>query len=38
MEQERHFDERDYEADNMDYYAVIDDGEDEEEYDDPENN
>lgn len=38
MDQERYLDERDYEAEHMDYNCVIDDDEDEEEYDDPENN
>lgn len=37
MEQELFYDERDYEAANMDYYAVIDDDGDEEEYAHPEN-
>lgn len=38
MEQQLYYDERDYEAANMDYNCVIDDDEEEEEYDDPENN
>ena len=39
MEKERHFDERDFEAENMDHFAVVDDDyEDEMEVDDPENN
>lgn len=32
MEQELFYDERDYEAANMDYYAVIDDDEEQEVY------
>lgn len=32
MQQERYFDERDYEAEHMDYNAVIDDDEDQEVY------
>jgi len=39
MEQELFYDERDYEAANMDYYAVIDDDEEQEVYEyDHENN
>jgi hypothetical protein len=38
MDQERYLDERDYEAEHMDYNCVIDDDEDEEDYDEPENN
>jgi hypothetical protein len=38
MAQERFYDERDYEAEHMDYYAVIDDDEDEEVDEDDENN
>ena len=39
MEQELFYDERDYDAANMDYYAVIDDDEDQEVYEhDQENN
>ncbi len=39
MDQERYFDERDYEAEHMDYNAVIDDEEEQEVYEyDHENN
>lgn len=38
MERELQYDETDYEFEHMDHFAVIDDDEDEEEYDDPENN
>ena len=34
MDQERYLDERDYEAEHMDYNCVIDDDEDEEDNDD----
>ncbi len=32
MDQERYLDEQDYEAEHMDYYAVIDDDEEQEVY------
>jgi hypothetical protein len=37
MPQERYLDERDYEAEHMDYHAVVESEDDEEEADDPEN-